>query len=127
MDIEGARPTFGPVNRGPPVARTSKGGAMRSAVQTFAAVLAVALIGGLVPAAAHADCGVSASLRPASDDVADPIVGMWKVAFIAEGNTGPGLPPDGVVIDNAFAQWHADGTEVMNSSRNPATQSFCLG
>jgi hypothetical protein len=65
----------------------------------------------------------AASLVLASDDV-DPIVGMWQVKFISEGNDGI---PDGTVIDNAFAQWHADGTEIMNSSRNPASQSFCLG
>jgi hypothetical protein len=31
------------------------------------------------------------------------------------------------VIDSAFAQWHSDGTEIMNSSRLPRSQSFCLG
>jgi hypothetical protein len=69
-----------------------------------------------------------ASLLQASDhDFDDPIVGMWQVKFIAKGNIGPGLPPDGAVIDNAYAQWHNDGTEIMNSSRPPITQSFCLG
>jgi hypothetical protein len=53
------------------------------------------------------------------------IVGFWKVKFIAEGNTGG--PPDGTVIDNGFAQWHSDGTEIMNSSKPPITGSFCLG
>jgi len=24
-------------------------------------------------------------------------------------------------------QWHSDGTEILNSSRAPETQSFCLG
>jgi len=114
---------------------------MKAAFETFAAALGVALIGTLLPATANADCGVpapaswqgqsgfeSGSLRLASDfGSRDPIVGMWKVTFIAEGNVGPGLPPDGVVVDNAFVQWHSDGTEIMNSSRNPATQSFCLG
>jgi len=54
----------------------------------------------------------------------EPIVGFWKVTFTAEGNEGI---PDGTVIDSAYAQWHSDGTEIMNSSRPPATQSFCLG
>jgi len=52
---------------------------------------------------------------------------MWHVIFTAEGNTGPNLPPDGAPVDNAFVVWHSDGTEIMNSDRNPATQSFCLG
>ena len=54
----------------------------------------------------------------------EPIVGFWKVTFISEGTTGI---PDGTVIDQAFAQWHSDGTEIMNSGRAPVTQSFCLG
>ncbi|MGC1190406.1 MAG: hypothetical protein WA571_18190 [Candidatus Binatus sp.] len=52
------------------------------------------------------------------------IVGFWKVKFVAEGNVGI---PDGTLIDNGFAQWHSDGTEIMNSSKAPATGSFCLG
>ena len=39
----------------------------------------------------------------------DRIVGFWKAKFISEGNSGVGIP-DGAVIDNAFVQWHADGT-----------------
>jgi len=34
---------------------------------------------------------------------------------------------DGTVIDAGFAQWHSDGTEILNSSRPPATSNFCLG
>ena len=52
------------------------------------------------------------------------IVGFWKVKFVAEGNVGI---PDGTVIDNGFAQWHSDGTEMMNSSKPPATGNFCMG
>jgi hypothetical protein len=52
------------------------------------------------------------------------IVGFWKVKFVSEGT--PGIP-DGTVLDNGFAQWHDDGTEIMNSSRVPATGNFCLG
>ena len=58
----------------------------------------------------------------ASDD--DPIVGFWKVTFRSQGN--PGIQ-DGTVIDAGFAQWHSDGTEILNSSRPPATSNFCLG
>jgi hypothetical protein len=54
----------------------------------------------------------------------DRIVGFWKFKFVSEGSTGI---PDGTVIDNGFAQWHSDGTEIINSSRPPATGNFCLG
>jgi len=54
------------------------------------------------------------------------MIGMWHVAFIAEGN-GPGLPPDGVQVDNALSHWHVDGTEVTVSSRAPETGDVCLG
>jgi len=54
----------------------------------------------------------------------EPIVGFWKVNMVSEGNNNI---PDGTVLDSAFSQWHSDGTEIMNSSRPPATQSFCLG
>ena len=52
-----------------------------------------------------------------ASDTTDPIVGMWRTQLLS-GST---------VIDQAINQWHADGTEIMNSSRNPETQSFCLG
>ncbi len=54
----------------------------------------------------------------------DPITGFWRAKFIAQGN--PEIP-DGTQIDDALVQWHADGTEIMNSSRVPATGNFCLG
>lgn len=50
------------------------------------------------------------------------IVGFWRVNFIITGPTG-----EDIVIDAGFAQWHADGTEIMNSSKPPATSNFCLG
>lgn len=76
------------------------------------------------------------ALRPASfllvsnqgDNDSDnmSIVGFWKVKFVAEGNNG--TPPDGTVIDNGLAQWHSDGTEIMNSgARQPVTGNYCLG
>jgi hypothetical protein len=52
------------------------------------------------------------------------IVGLWKVKLLSEGNPGT---PDGTVIDNGFAEWHSDGTELMNSSKAPATGNFCMG
>jgi len=66
-----------------------------------------------------------ASLLQVSDTT-DPIVGFWQVTLTAKGNQPPG-PPDGVQIDKGFSQWHSDGTEILNSSRAPATQSFLPG
>ncbi len=57
-----------------------------------------------------------AKLKAAGDDI-DPIVGFWKVSLDIGTNN----------IDSAFVQWHADGTEIMNSKRPPVTSSFCLG
>ena len=54
-------------------------------------------------------------------DSGEPIVGFWKVTFTSEGTTGI---PDGAVIDQAYAQWHSDGTEIMNSSRSPVRKAF---
>ena len=54
----------------------------------------------------------------------DQIVGFWRAKFISEGSSGI---PDGTVIDNPFVEWHSDGTEIMNSTRAPVTQSFCMG
>lgn len=56
------------------------------------------------------------------DDIS--IVGFWHVKFVSQGSTGI---PDGAVVDAGFSQWHADGTEILNSSRPPATSNFCLG
>jgi hypothetical protein len=64
------------------------------------------------------------SLLRIADD-SDPIVGMWHVAFTAQGNEAG--PPDGTPIDNALATWHSDGTELMNSVRPPQDGDFCMG
>ncbi|MGH7778977.1 MAG: hypothetical protein ACREQR_04025, partial [Candidatus Binataceae bacterium] len=54
----------------------------------------------------------------------DKIVGFWRAKFISQGSSGI---PDGTVVDYPFVEWHEDGTEIMNSTRAPATQSFCMG
>jgi hypothetical protein len=58
----------------------------------------------------------------------DPaIVGMWS--FQLAGITGlpPGAPV-GTVVDDGYAQWHSDGTEIQNSGVHaPDTSNFCLG
>jgi hypothetical protein len=97
--------------------------------------LSLLLAGAILTATAVAQCANGGALPKAKlhrqswqvgDDAAslilassttDPIVGMWRVQFVSGGN----------VIDQAIVQWHSDGTEVMNSSRNPDTQSFCQG
>jgi hypothetical protein len=70
--------------------------------------------------------GASLRLTPSVAPAADTtMVGFWHVDFVAQGNTN-GIP-DGTPIDSAYVQWHSDGTEIMNSSRDPRTSSFCLG
>lgn len=118
---------------------------MQSKVNTRVMVLAV-VFACVFAARVNAECGdlskfkPSASLQPQAwqgagqfgaasllqvADTTDPLVGFWQVTLTAKGNN-PG-PPDGVVIDKGFSQWHSDGTEILNSSRPPVTQSFCLG
>ena len=122
---------------------------MKAIFKKMTVALGVALIGMILTAAANAECGdlqrykPGASLLPQAwqeqgigqfgptsllqvSDTNDPIVGFWQVTLTAKGNLPPG-PPDGVVLDKGFSQWHSDGTEILNSSRAPATQSFCLG
>jgi hypothetical protein len=59
-----------------------------------------------------------------SDDEGWPanagIVGMWRFQL---------LGPDGTtVVDDGYAQWHSDGTEIQNSGVHaPDTSNFCLG
>jgi hypothetical protein len=63
---------------------------------------------------------------PDDDSDRAAIVGLWKVKFVSKGNTGMGIP-DGATIDEGYATWHSDGTEIMNSGRAPITGSFCMG
>jgi hypothetical protein len=98
-------------------------------------ILSLLLAGALLTATAVAQCpGVpapkaklhrqswqpgndSASLKLASSTTTDPMEGFWRVQFLSGTE----------VIDQTTSQWHSDGTEIMNSSRNPESQSFCLG
>jgi hypothetical protein len=118
---------------------------MKAIFKKMTAALGLVMIGMILTAAANAECGdlqrpkPGASLQPQSwqgmgevgrasllqvSENADAIVGFWQVTLTAKGNPGP---PDGTVIDKGFSQWHSDGTEILNSSRPPVTQSFCLG
>ncbi len=55
------------------------------------------------------------------------LVGLWHVLFIAEGNTAPGLPPDGTQVDSTLTEVHPDATEITLDSRPPASGDVCLG
>lgn len=58
--------------------------------------------------------------------ILEPITGLYEVTMTAEGNGPTGLP-DGAPVDHAYVQWHADGTEIMNSGRPAGQGDFCLG
>jgi hypothetical protein len=71
---------------------------------------------------------IAASASGSASDNSKSIVGMWHVTFASDANdAAPFFIPDGATLDDGYAQWHADGTEIMNSTRDPATSSFCLG
>jgi hypothetical protein len=120
---------------------------MKATLKKVTAALGVMLVGTVLTATVHAECGSlqrprgKTSIQPqswrgaqdakrfsllqASEHESDePIVGFWRVTAVAKGNSDI---PDGVVIDSAFTQFHSDGTEITNSSRPPVTSSFCLG
>ena len=94
-------------------------------------ILFLGLAQGLWAQSANIGCGYSsnskpaAALKPASldlvsenDSVRAPIVGFWKIQLTL---------PDGTVVDQGYATWHADGTEIINSSRPPISGNFCTG
>jgi hypothetical protein len=103
-------------------------------VQAFGVVLGGLVITAAFASPAQAGCATPLKGQPRifptsdrSDDPA-PIVGLWQVTFISQGNNVPPANiPDNAVLDQGFAQWHSDGTEIMNSGRDPVTSSFCLG
>lgn len=120
---------------------------MKTVWKRFATAMGIILIGATLVANASAACGngqttTGALHRQSWNDYAnvsgslvmahypftfeDPIVGMWKVVFLAKGNGSQG-PPDNTPIDSAVVQWHADGTEIMNSGRPAQDGNFCLG
>jgi hypothetical protein len=52
------------------------------------------------------------------EDSVDGIVGFWSVKYVL---------PDGTVLDDAYQQWHSDGTEIHNSEGPAAQGNICLG
>jgi hypothetical protein len=84
--------------------------------------------GRLVPAAYRTGGATPGPMVVLAADDDASIVGMWQFAFASDGNdVAPFFIPDGAPLDAGYAQWHSDGTEIMNSSRDPVTSSFCLG
>jgi hypothetical protein len=76
----------------------------------------------LKPAVAHSG-GFSGRFLKVDDErswQSDPanIVGLWSVTLF-------GLQQG--VDDHAIVTWHADGTELMNSSKPASTGNFCMG
>lgn len=52
-----------------------------------------------------------------------PIVGMWRFKLVTPGPNGTTI-----VVDDGYAQWHSDGTEIQNSGLHaPISSNFCLG
>ena len=120
---------------------------MRSGTWRFASMLFALTFALVMMPGAYAQCGVSTKLvKPSSwqpqmgglhlmnamfDDDRDrdspSIVGMWHVVFTAHSMNGDSIPDPGAVIDNSMVVWHADGTEIMNSSRPAQDGNFCLG
>lgn len=71
---------------------------------------------------------MAASATASSSENSASIVGLWHATFASDGNNvAPFFIPDGAPLDDGYAQWHSDGTEIMNSLRDPATSNFCLG
>ena len=68
-----------------------------------------------------------ATLGDTGGEDSPSIVGMWHVVFTAHSVNGEAIPDPGLIIDNAVVVLHADGTEIMNSSRPAQDGNFCLG
>lgn len=70
---------------------------------------------------------MQAAYRPARLMLVDAppgadVVGFWHVVFTQNADFGGGL------FDDSYAQWHSDGTEIMNSGlHSPAYGNFCMG
>jgi hypothetical protein len=109
---------------------------MRISLKTTA--LGLAAFGALAIAApAWAGCGTEVSKSPARFETGKAdgallfrvanqnnqgsgpsIVGLWAIKLTSGANT----------VDTGYSEWHADGTEIMNSGGHAAsTGNFCLG
>ena len=110
---------------------------MKTLLRAITATCGLAVFATFLAPSASAGCGETqrqasaASRQPSpfvlvsdNEPAGAAVVGFWKFTFVSRNNSGIA---DGTVLDAGYAQWHSDGTEIMNSSRPPATQSFCLG
>lgn len=113
---------------------------MTSRNSKFVSILSALVLPLLMVTGALAECGMPAkpmswhpqnkaaqpsTVRADLDWNSQPsIVGMWHVVFTAQTMNNA---PFSQVIDNAVAQWHSDGTEIMNSVRAAQDGNFCLG
>jgi hypothetical protein len=128
---------------------------MRSSLRLLSAVLLLGTAGLLTVNAAQAGCGFvpAPTVKPNAWNSADQsgatfrpavyhpgtdggflrvneewgyepgIVGMWRFQM-----TTPGPNGTSVLVDDGYAQWHSDGTEIQNSGLHaPKTSNFCLG
>jgi hypothetical protein len=122
---------------------------MKMAYPKFVLAIGALVLAFIMIPSALAECGAPAKLvKPSSwrpqvgavhlvraafenersdNDDAAAIVGMWHVSFIANNSNGDAIPSPGMMIDNALAVWHSDGTEIMNSIRSPQDGDFCMG
>lgn len=90
--------------------------------------LLLKLLPGTARAFDEVNLAASSSANAAEEDDDPSIVGMWQFVFTSQGNNvAPAFIPDGAPLDSGYSQWHSDQTEIMNSSRDPATSNFCLG
>jgi hypothetical protein len=71
----------------------------------------------------HSQYGEARLLAVSEHEAA--ITGFWHFKFASKGTAGI---PDGTPLDAGYSQWHADGTEIMNSGHvEPLESDFCLG
>ena len=95
-------------------------GALASLAAAGALAVAAPSFAGCLDVAAHPAnwSGQASDLRQEADFEGPSIVGLWSVSLVAGGNQ----------VDWGYAEWHADGTEIMNSGgHTPASGNFCLG
>src|ERR1700691_1899651 len=119
---------------------------MKTLLRKLMAILATVAFGSLLVPMASAGCananngvkvapqswngqssfGSAALLLASAHDSDASIVGIWHVAFIAKGNVGPGLPPDGALVDNSFSRWHR-GAGLIARPANRRRMYGCVG
>jgi hypothetical protein len=82
--------------------------------------------GSLKPMAFVLGSGLTGTGLDSTSATENPIVGLWRIKVLSRGNQAFGIP-DYTVLDQGFSAWHSDGTEILNSGRDPVTTNFCLG